>query len=125
MDSFTPEPRKALGKLDFTRLAVEQSGMCGNLCGRPLVFEPHQIRDEHLVQLAMGGTNELSNRSLWCNACAKLKDALDAGRRAKVRSLTKSTKKSQKTKAKIPARVGGIPSRPMNQKFKSNTRVDG
>lgn len=96
--------RRPLTKLEYGRLVAEQSGLCGCLCGKPLVFEKGAIRDEHLVQLAMGGTNDLSNRSLWLTSCAKLKDVLDAGRRAKVRSLTKSTKKSQAPKAKIQSR---------------------
>ena len=96
--------RRPLTKLEYGQLVAEQSGLCGCLCGKPLIFEPHQIRDEHLVQLSMGGTNDISNRALYRLQCAKLKDVLDAGRRAKVRSLTKSTKKSQAPKAKIQSR---------------------
>ena len=131
-DTITPEkPKresKPLTKLQFGQLVAEQKAMCGCLCGKPLVFEPHQIRDEHLVQLSMGGSDEVSNRSLYRLQCAKLKAVMDAGRRAKVRSLTKATKKSQKPKAKIAAHVNGLQSgrklQSKNSPVYSNTRID-
>lgn len=96
--------RKALTKFEFAQLVLEQEGRCGCGCGQKLVFEAGQIRDEHLHQMATGGGNELTNRSLWCLDCAKGKDKKDARARAKVRSLTKATKKSQKPKSKLQSR---------------------
>ncbi len=116
--------RKPLTKGEYAFLAVFQGGLCGCGCGRPLDFlTPHAIRDEHLYSLALGGTNELKNRSLYIAGCTKLKDALDAGRRAKVRSLTGVNKKDQKPKAKINGNPK-IQSRPFRQERYDNTRYD-
>lgn len=92
-----PIARKPLTKLEFARLAVEQNGKCAN-CGVTLKFEPHQIRDEHVVSLFGGGTNDLSNRQLWCNECVKPKNASDAARHAKIKRLRGETKTGPKKK---------------------------
>ena len=104
-------PRKALTKFEFAQLVLFQEGLCGCGCGDKLVFKPKQIRDEHLHQLSMGGSNELKNRSLWRLPCTKDKDAKDSNARAKVRSLTKATKKSQKPKKKWQSRPMGHPTK--------------
>jgi hypothetical protein len=101
--------RQALTKFQFAQLVLKQEGRCGCGCGQKLVFERGQIRDEHLHQIAMGGGNELSNRSLWRLECTKVKDRKDAHARKKVRSLTKATKKSQRPKAKIQSRGFNTP----------------
>lgn len=90
-----PVKRKPLSKLEFARLAVEQNGKCAK-CGAKLKFEPHQIRDEHLVSLCGGGGNELSNRALWCVPCTKPKDAEDAKRHVKIKRLRGETKNGPK-----------------------------
>ena len=90
-----PIKRKPLSKLDFARLAVEQEGKCAK-CFAKLKFEPHQIRDEHLVSLFGGGGNELSNRALWCIDCVKPKNAKDAARHAKIKRLRGETKTGPK-----------------------------
>lgn len=95
-------PRKPLTKLQFARLAVEQEGRCGCGCGQKLDFAPKQVRDEHLAQRALGGSEDLSNRSLWRLECTKPKDARDAKARAKVRRLTGANK--PKFKKKIQSR---------------------
>ena len=92
-----PIARKPLTKLEFARLAVEQSGKCAN-CGVKLKFEPHQIRDEHVVSLFGGGTNDLSNRQLWCSDCVKPKNAEEAARHAKIKRLRGETKQGPKKK---------------------------
>ena len=92
-----PIARKPLTKLQFAQLAVEQNGKCAN-CGSKLKFEPHQIRDEHVVSLFGGGTNDLSNRQLWCNECVKPKNAEDAARHAKIKRLRGETKNGPKKK---------------------------
>ena len=122
-------PRKALTKFEFAQLVLFQQGLCGCGCGDKLVFKPSQIRDEHLHQLSMGGTNELKNRSLWRLECTKAKDTKDAKVRAKNRSLTGATKKSQKAKVKIDSRPFQKQKkvwakRKLNQPFVNNTRVD-
>lgn len=85
-----PIARKPLTKLEFAKLAVEQEGKCAN-CGAKLKFEPHQVRDEHVISLFGGGTNDLSNRQLWCVPCTKQKDKEDDARHAKIRHLRGET----------------------------------
>lgn len=85
-----PIKRKPLTKLEFARLAVEQKGKCAK-CGVKLTFEPHQVRDEHIISLFGGGTNDLSNRELWCVECTKAKDKADSARHAKIRHLRGET----------------------------------
>ena len=104
-------PRKPLTKFEFAQLVLFQQGICGCGCTEKLVFRPKQIRDEHLHQLSMGGTNELKNRSLWRSECTKAKDDADSKARAKVRSLTGATKKSQKPKKKWQSRPMSHPTR--------------
>ena len=101
-DDVQPIKRKPLSKLEFAKLAVQQEGKCAK-CGVKLKFEPHQIRDEHVVSLFGGGTNDLSNRQLWCNECVKPKNAEDAARHAKIKRLRGETGNGRKKK---------IPSRP-------------
>jgi hypothetical protein len=103
-----PIARRPLSKLEFARLAVEQKGKCAK-CGVKLKFEPHQIRDEHVVSLFGGGTNDLSNRQLWCLACVKPKNASDAARHAKIKRLRGQTKTGPKKK---------IQSRGFDKRFK-------
>lgn len=92
-----PIPREPLTKLEFAKLAVEQKGKCAN-CGVKLKFEPYQIRDEHVISLFGGGTNDIENRELWCVACTKPKNADDAARHAKIKRLRGETKQGRKRK---------------------------
>ena len=90
---------------EFAMLAVQQGGLCGCGCGEPLEFGPRLIRQEHLHQRATGGQHTLKNVSLWrVKPCAVAKDKRDSLDRKKLRSLTKTTKKSQRPKAKIQSR---------------------
>lgn len=92
----------------YAKIALDQCGKCGCGCGRDLEFEQRKIRIEHLHSRALGGKHEEINIALWCvKPCALAKDRRDAHARAKVRSLTKSTKKSQKPKKKIQSRGFG------------------
>ena len=92
-----PIAREPLTKLEFAKLAVEQKGKCAK-CGVKLKFEPYQIRDEHVVSLFGGGTNDLSNRQLWCADCVKPKNAEDAARHAKIKRLRGEPKQGRKRK---------------------------
>ena len=92
----------------YAKIALEQCGKCGCGCGRDLEFKQRKIRIEHLAQRAFGGKHEEANIALWCvNPCALAKDRRDARSRAKVRSLTKSTKSSVRPKKKIQSRGFG------------------
>lgn len=51
-------------------------GVCA-ICGRPVNYEQFTI--DHIVPIARGGTNEISNFQIACNVCNKLKaDSLDS-----------------------------------------------
>ena len=103
--------REKLKNYQYAQLAFEQQGLCGCQCGQPLEFAPYKLRDEHLNPLSNGGTNHISNRSLWRLECTKPKDAKDSKGRAKVRSLRKETKKSQKPKKKWQSKPMGHPTK--------------
>ena len=111
---------KPLTKMQFGQLVAEQGGLCAT-CSEPLVFKPRQIREEHLHQRAMGGKHELRNIVLTCIKCAIKKDKSDSLARKKLRSLLKTTKKSQKPKQKIQGRTK-IQSRGFNNTYKPNIR---
>lgn len=91
---------KPLTKMQFGQLVAEQNGLCAT-CSEPLVFKAKQVREEHLHQRSMGGKHDLSNISLTCISCAIKKDKADSLARKKLRSLLKTTKKSQKPKQSI------------------------
>ncbi len=81
-----PERRKPLTRKQFVELFMRQDGLCPN-CGQKLQSKGGQeveIIDEHLNPLWKTGTNELSNRELWCRPCTKPKTAAEAGERSKV-----------------------------------------
>lgn len=97
---------KPLTKMQFGQLVAEQNGLCAT-CSEPLVFKAKQVREEHLHQRSMGGKHDLSNISLTCIKCAIKKDKSDSLARKKLRSLLKTTAKSQKPKQKIQSRGFG------------------
>lgn len=94
---------KPLTKMQFGQLVAEQGGLCAT-CSEPLVFKAKRIREEHIHQRSLGGKHELRNISLTCIKCAIKKDKSDSLARKKLRSLLKTTKKSQKPKQKIEGR---------------------
>lgn len=80
-----PEERKPLTRKQYAELYLRQDGRCP-ACGQKLEVkggEQVTIRDEHLNPLWRSGTNDLSNRELWCLPCTKPKDAAEATDRAK------------------------------------------
>lgn len=82
-----PEARKALTKRQYGKLAVQQNGICGCGCGKPLDFDTDRaITDEHILPLHQGGSNDLSNRKLYISdPCAKAKTKSEAAANAKLR----------------------------------------
>lgn len=83
-----PERRKPLTRKQFVELFMRQDGRCPN-CTQKLQSKGGQeveIIDEHVNPLWKDGTNELSNRELWCKPCSKPKTAREAGERSKVYS---------------------------------------
>lgn len=110
---------KPLTKMQFGQLLIEQDGKCAT-CKEPLVFKPRHIREEHIHQRSLGGKHELRNITLTCIKCAIVKDKADSLARKKLRSLLKTTKKSQKPKQKIQGRK--IQSRGFNNTYKPNIK---
>jgi len=112
---------KPLTKMQFGQLVAEQGGLCAT-CSEPLVFnKPKHIREEHLHSRALGGKHELRNISLTCIKCAIKKDKADSLARKKLRSLLKTTKKSQKPKQKIQGKTK-IQSRSFGNTYKPNIK---
>jgi hypothetical protein len=65
-----PLARRKLSRVEFAQLMLDQEGRCA-ACRDKLRAD--LIIDEHLVALDHGGTNDLSNRALYCTACARSK----------------------------------------------------
>ncbi len=107
------EKRRPLARAEFGQLMVDQAGKCGCGCGEKLQPMGEGVVDEHWIQLAVGGTNDLTNRYLLRKPCAKAKtDKVDTPARAEVKRLRGETKAGPK-KA-IPGRGFGPRSRKMN-----------
>ena len=111
---------KPLTKMQFGQLLIEQDGKCAT-CKEPLVFKARHIREEHIHQRSMGGKHELRNILLTCIKCAIVKDKADSLARKKLRSLLKTTKKSQKPKQRIQSRTK-IQSRSFGNTYKPNIK---
>lgn len=103
--------RRQLSLRHVRLLYKRQNGICaGKRCGTVLVIGPRGQHvnwiDEHLVQLALGGTNALSNRALYCIDCANRKTngtkatsyGSDAHARRKVRHIRGENKPKPKRK---------------------------
>lgn len=65
-----PLARRRLTRIEFAELMLAQDGRCA-ACRQKL--RAHLIVDEHLVPLDQLGTNDLSNRALYCTQCARAK----------------------------------------------------
>ena len=65
-----PVPRRRLTRVEFAQLMLDQDGRCA-ACREKLRAD--LIVDEHLTPLDQLGTNDLSNRALYCTACAREK----------------------------------------------------
>ena len=65
-----PIPRRKLSRIEFAQLMLDQEGRCA-ACREKLRAD--LIVDEHLTALDHGGSNDLSNRALYCTACARAK----------------------------------------------------
>ena len=65
-----PVPRRRLTRVEFAQLMLDQDGRCAR-CREKLRAD--LIVDEHLTPLDQLGTNDLSNRALYCTACARTK----------------------------------------------------
>ena len=71
----TIEKRRPLTRRESLQLMLDQNGRCGCGCGVKLDPMGEGVIDEHRVALALGGTNDLTNRELWRKPCAGRKTA--------------------------------------------------
>ena len=99
------EPRRPLTRRETIELAVRQGGRCGCGCGDKLDALREGVTDEHRIPLAMGGTNDLSNRELWRTPCAKQKTAkADQPAIAKVKRIEARADGTRRARKPIPQR---------------------
>lgn len=95
-----PEERRPLTKWEFATLYLEQQGKCAKCSAR---LEKGQTIDEHLQPLDAMGSNDLSNRALYCRPCASEKTSkLDRPRRDHGRKVRGEV--GNGPKRKIPSR---------------------
>jgi len=95
-----PVPRRRLTRVEFAQLMLDQEGRCAR-CREKLRAD--LIVDEHLTPLDQLGTNDLSNRALFCTACARAKTEDDLaeihhGRRVRGETGQKRTRALRKLK---------------------------
>lgn len=112
----TIEKRRVLTRVEVIELAVRQDGKCGCGCGGKLNAMREGVTDEHVIALALGGSNDLENRELWRTPCSQAKTAGKdlpaiakakrlAGETGKAKRLTDETSPTRK----IPTRVRAWP----------------
>jgi hypothetical protein len=97
--------RKPLTKLQRAKLFRDRGGICGG-CNIRIGVQELWI-DEHVNPLAMGGTNDWSNRELRHVSCAKEKTKIDVAQIAKAKSI-EARHIGAKPKSKWPKRFGRI-----------------
>ena len=78
----TPDDRVPLTRKQYAEMWLKQDGRCP-CCTRKLIAG--QVVDEHITPLWAGGTNDLSNRALYCDFCAGKKTGKEATERGKSR----------------------------------------
>lgn len=83
----TIEPRRVLTRRETIELAVRQGGRCGCPCREKLNALTEGVTDEHVIPLAKGGTNDLSNRELWRTPCSIEKTKGDRSDDASVKRI--------------------------------------
>ena len=104
------EPRRPLTRREVIELAVRQSGRCACPCGEKLDALREGVTDEHRIPLALGGTNDLTNRELWRTPCAKAKTAgKDAPAIAKAKRIAARIDGTRRARQPIPARADPWP----------------
>lgn len=85
MNPFVHEKRKPLTDQERARLFLERGGRC-HRCTRK-IMRGEKWFDEHVHSLGTAGTNAWNNRALTCVNCFPEKNAEDAKKVAKGRSI--------------------------------------
>lgn len=77
--------RKRISRKGRLQMASDQRYRCG--CGSPdcWLSVDGGWEVEHFIPLALGGSDEPENRSLWNRACHRLKTSVDLARIAKAK----------------------------------------
>lgn len=104
-------PRQRLTRAERNLILERQANKC-DACGETLiwlvldngaeVFGP--MIDEHILPLDLGGSNDLSNRALYCVPCAKAKTREDMKRILKARRLRRKEAGEDTGKPKMKGR---------------------
>ena len=111
--------RKRLTAAEKAAILERQQRRCAGPCGESLiwslvdgkpVYSP--MIDEHIIPLALGGCNDLSNRELRCVPCAKDKTRADRKAIAKVARIRRRLAGQEPPKQKIRSR--GFPRDPVH-----------
>lgn len=120
----SPEKRKPLTRRQVIEIVLRQEGCCACPCKQKLQPLTEGVIDEHVIALALGGTNDLANRELWRKPCAALKTASkDAPAIGKVRRIIARNEGTRRVRKAIPSRPfpegkRAIPSRPFPKREK-------
>lgn len=85
------EKRVPLTAKQRAQLALDQCGRCGCGCGEKLDHAREGTIDEHIVALALGGSNDLANRAIWRKPCSTVKTAMDMAYIARAKRLAGET----------------------------------
>jgi len=85
------EKRKPLTPKQRAQIALDQEGRCGCGCGEKLDHAREGTIDEHIIPLALGGSNDRENRMLFRLPCAKGKTKDDVARIAKSKAMAGET----------------------------------
>ena len=98
------EKRKPLSRAEFGQLMIDQEGKCDCGCGEKLQPMTEGVIDEHRVALALGGTNDLTNRHLFRKPCARRKtDQKDTPAIAKVKRIEARLNGTRRPRKPIPS----------------------
>jgi hypothetical protein len=98
------EKRRPLTRRETIQLMLDQNGRCGCGCGSRLEPMKEGVIDEHVAMLAMGGPNDLRNRSLWRKPCSAAKTKVDVAMNAKANRLIKKADPEQREPSRLQSR---------------------
>ena len=116
------EKRVPLTPKHRAQLALDQNGRCGCGCGERLDHTREGTIDEHIVALALGGSNDLSNRAIWRKPCSAVKTAKDMAFIARAKRRAGETCQGEPAR-KLQGRGFGSVSRGFDGKIKLTKRA--
>lgn len=94
-----PEARTTLTRKQYADIWLRQDGRCP-CCTRKLIAG--KVVDEHITPLWAGGSNDLSNRALYCDYCAGKKTGKEATERGKSRRARDKAIGAKKSRNPLP-----------------------